>query len=378
MKKDNKFIRLLTTCRVFSLAGIPVIVYFLYHDIAIYGYKELVYPRLFAILIMFIVFIFSFFLNERHYKLLEALYVTELTLIMAMSTFVVVQLVLRYKAPFEHISGAVQALMSTIFVILLFAQSVPDKLFIVYLPVFLVLPFLLAAGVRGTEISLIANPVVLCVVSIILGKIYDRFEKEEAKMKSFLAEQKKKLQDTVIKLEKTVAELNYEIERRKVLERQLKELSVKDPLTGIFNRRAAIELIEEAIERYRDNGEIFSVCFVDLDGLKKTNDKFGHEFGDKLIKTFSDLLVENVRKDDEVFRVGGDEFLLLFRRSQEDEVKDIMERIKIRAKIRSAFLPIPISFSYGIATYQEGQSLDDLISLADRRMYKQKVNKEHR
>ena len=376
MKSNNKFLKLLTTCRVFSLAGIPVIVYFLYHDIAIYGYRELAYPRIFALGVMILTFVITLFIKENHYNILRNLYITELTLIMGMSTFVVVQLIIRYRAPFEHISGAVQALMSAIFIILLFAQTIPDKLFIIYSPVFLMFPFLIAAGVSKTEVSLTANPVVLCIVSIILGRIYYKFEIEEERMKTLLAEQKSKLQKTVSQLKDTVQMLNQEIERRKILEKQLRELSVKDPLTGVYNRRAAIDAIEKAIENFQTNREIFSICFIDLDNLKETNDNYGHEFGDKLIKTFAELLAENVRKNDKVFRVGGDEFIVLFYNASEEEARKIINRIADLARIKSTSLPMPISFSYGIATYRSGYTLDEFISLADTRMYEEKKRKK--
>ncbi|GEM_PF-4861767 len=372
----SKFRKTLISCRVFSIAGIPVILYFLYHDTAIFGYTELAYPRIIALLIMIFSFFITYFIKESDFKKLKILYTTELTLIMAMSTFVIVQLMLRYKAPIEHISGAIQALMSSIFVVLLFAHSIPENLAIIYSPIFITLPLLLASGAPRKELSYIANPLVLCIVSILIGHLYSKLEREEEKMKALLKQQKEILQETVEKLEYTVQKLNEEIIRRKEVEKQLRELSVKDPLTEVYNRRAAMEFIEKSIREYRKSGKTFSIAYIDLDGLKETNDRFGHEYGDKLIKTFAALLEDNIRKNDMVFRVGGDEFIVLFKDTTEQTVYEIIARIHDLAKIKSRFLPIPISFSYGIATYSKGMSLDEIIALADKRMYKQKNSKK--
>lgn len=93
--------------------------------------------------------------------------------------------------------------------------------------------------------------------------------------------------------------------------RELERLSVRDPLTGLFNRRHLDRKLDEEFERFRRYGRPFSIAIVDIDDFKKVNDRFGHDVGDNVLKTIGEALKTKARKSDTPVRYGGEEFILI-------------------------------------------------------------------
>ena len=148
---------------------------------------------------------------------------------------------------------------------------------------------------------------------------------------------------------------NIEEEYKDIIDKQieLEELSYKDNLTDIGNRRA----LDKFMERNRTQ---IGVMYIDLNGLKETNDILGHEFGDHLIQSCSDLLVKHFRKN-ECYRIGGDEFVV----ATENIDENIFMR-KIRLFKEDAFSK-NISISIGVA-WSYCNNIDCLVSAAEKRM----------
>lgn len=150
-----------------------------------------------------------------------------------------------------------------------------------------------------------------------------------------------------------------------------------DKLTGILNRRACFEVLEEKINICKENNTDLTICFADINNLKIINDNFGHEVGDCLIKSISDIFIKNKRALDSVFRLGGDEFLLIFSDTNISQAKNILDNIisQMNAINKSKKNPFIMSFSYGFSTYDEVNCNDvsTLISFADKEMYKHKM-----
>jgi len=125
-----------------------------------------------------------------------------------------------------------------------------------------------------------------------------------------------------------------------------------------------------------------AVVFVDIDGLKKVNDNFGHNEGDVYIKIITEAIKKNIRKTDTLFRFGGDEFVLILPHCDRETAERIIEKILVNLKKLREELnkPYEFSFSYGIAVFypKEDKSIDDLVREADMKMYEMKKikNKE--
>lgn len=149
-----------------------------------------------------------------------------------------------------------------------------------------------------------------------------------------------------------------------------KEASV-DMLTGLYNRQSAEEIIISSIKKDFN----FTICFLDLDGLKKVNDKYGHEEGDRYITTVVEQMKSMCRSNtDKLFRYGGDEFLALFLETPAKVVCERAEMInkKLGSIKKTEMFDYPLSVSYGVAESSEFSDWQKLIETADARMYRQK------
>ncbi|MDC0611143.1 diguanylate cyclase [Vibrio sp.] len=151
----------------------------------------------------------------------------------------------------------------------------------------------------------------------------------------------------------------------------------QDPLTGMQNRHALAQALESKSEQVRALGGRFACFFVDLDGFKEVNDKYGHDAGDCVLKCFASRLKNNLRDNDRVYRFGGDEFIVLVDLSANDIPIEMISQ-KLHAIMQKPINlhnhdPILLSLSAGVAVYPDDTSdTDQLINLADQSMYRAK------
>ena len=145
-------------------------------------------------------------------------------------------------------------------------------------------------------------------------------------------------------------------------------LALTDPLTGLPNRRAFEERLKIAFER----SERFTVFYVDLDGFKLINDRLGHAAGDEGLRAVGTVLSGCVRAGDIAARLGGDEFGLFLAGEDPDATTIVGERV--RARVAEASLPggAKVRASFGVATGREGGTPEQVLVVADGRMYEAK------
>jgi len=177
--------------------------------------------------------------------------------------------------------------------------------------------------------------------------------------------------------EEVLARINVHIRLKEALEK-LVQVSITDEMTGVFNRRFAYEVITKQIETAKRTKENFVICYIDIDNLKKINDSHGHAEGDFLINTVVEALKQITRSSDYIFRMGGDEFLLIFPNIQLQQFNALINRI-IQQLNSKEIHNQPIDFSFGFAEFQHDKqhfSPDELINVADSRMYKSKIKKK--
>jgi len=165
------------------------------------------------------------------------------------------------------------------------------------------------------------------------------------------------------------------------LEREIRDLSLRDELTHLYNRRGFYLMAEQALRLAQRSGAPFSVLFVDLDNLKQINDTHGHEVGSQFLCEVAELLRSFVRRTDVVGRVGGDEFVVAGQ-SSEAAMRNVAVRLEEAAEQRNEQpdRTYPFSFSLGFVTSGEGvrESLEDLLHRADGAMYTTKRLKKAR
>lgn len=154
-------------------------------------------------------------------------------------------------------------------------------------------------------------------------------------------------------------------------EEMIEALIFKDALTGYYNRRYGMELLEKLQQEHK----IFSLGFVDIDFLKYCNDEFGHKQGDSYIRNVADSLM-TIPVEKTVCRVGGDEFMVIMENVERVQAEQYLCMIRnklMQEKIENGKLPR--CFSYGVVDTSDIKKMDmtELLSLADRRMYKFKI-----
>jgi diguanylate cyclase (GGDEF)-like protein/PAS domain S-box-containing protein len=156
-------------------------------------------------------------------------------------------------------------------------------------------------------------------------------------------------------------------------ERRLQHLAHHDPLTGLANRVLLQERLQAAIGQATRNGTQGALAFLDLDNFKYINDTFGHEAGDVVLRAIADRLKDNMREDDTVARVGGDEFVLVIANQPSPRhVADLVERIRrgVSQPVRVGGNEILPGTSIGVSLFpQDGDSVDRVMRAADAAMY---------
>jgi len=145
-----------------------------------------------------------------------------------------------------------------------------------------------------------------------------------------------------------------------------------DHMTGVMNKCEGLRKLREDME----NCSVLTVAFMDIDQLKAVNDRFGHCEGDKLLKEVTSILKKNIRKKDYIFRFGGDEFVIAFLNTTEEEAVEIWARIRkgISHYNANENLMFPMSLSTGFHEYRKEMHLtaETVIEFADKRMYQEK------
>jgi diguanylate cyclase (GGDEF)-like protein len=155
---------------------------------------------------------------------------------------------------------------------------------------------------------------------------------------------------------------------------KVRELTVTDDLTKLYNSRYLHLVLERELARSERYQEQFSLVFIDLDNFKKINDSSGHMAGSLILKEFGDFLVRAIRISDIAIRYGGDEFVLVLPNTSKNEAVQFVTRARETLNqsvfLKSRGLSIKCTASFGISSFPEdGRSVDQLISAADKAMY---------
>lgn len=158
-----------------------------------------------------------------------------------------------------------------------------------------------------------------------------------------------------------------DITEQKKLEQELKEMSVKDSLTGLYNQGYFYDRLQAEIERAKRQKHPLSLLLFDVDNFKSYNDSHGHLEGDRVLKTIARVVRESTRNSvDIAFRYGGDEFTAILPEADEEQAKIIAERIR---KSFEAHRFDNLTLSIGLMSYREGYSLRSFIQFTDAVMY---------
>ncbi len=163
--------------------------------------------------------------------------------------------------------------------------------------------------------------------------------------------------------------------------KRIEELAELDELTGSFNRRCIMRMLDDEIARAHRAKTPFSVALIDLDWFKRINDAYGHPTGDEVLRTFAITVFANIRSIDRFGRYGGEEFLLILPDTPHDVAAHILDRQReIIAELDwSAFSPgMSVTISAGVATLAPNEAPDALLARADSALYAAKARGRNR
>ncbi|MGB5867623.1 MAG: transporter substrate-binding domain-containing protein [Arcobacteraceae bacterium] len=167
------------------------------------------------------------------------------------------------------------------------------------------------------------------------------------------------------------------IEAKKDIEqknKELEKLAITDKLTNIYNRRKLDEMLEHELNRSQRFKHTFAVVILDIDFFKKVNDTFGHQEGDKVLIQIANILKTHIRKTDIVGRFGGEEFVIICPESHQENVYNLIEKIRLYIENYTFENIGNITASFGITMLQENDTEEALLKRADDALYKAKNN----
>ena len=179
-------------------------------------------------------------------------------------------------------------------------------------------------------------------------------------------------------MQKTAESIDLQLEMRRAAKQKKHTDSIVylDPLTGIGNRNRMLEDSKKYIAESIKTVTPITIGLIDIDFFKECNDTYGHIVGDKCLKKVAEIIKEAVGKLGNVYRYGGDEFLLLLPKIEGEPVEEIGKKIKEMMEaeaipnVKSAVSPyVTVSQGYTSACAEEGDNIDTLVNLADRVLY---------
>jgi len=161
------------------------------------------------------------------------------------------------------------------------------------------------------------------------------------------------------------------------LRQTLHTQSIRDPLTGLFNRRYLEDALEQSIHQARRQQQPLGIVMVDIDYFKRFNDTFGHEAGDLVLRALGQFLQTNIRRSDVACRYGGEELLVILPDASLEHSRERAEQLRKGAKCLDVFYedqPLKITISLGVACFpNHGQTREELIRAADSALYRAKA-----
>ncbi|KXI27067.1 hypothetical protein AX660_01365 [Paraglaciecola hydrolytica] len=225
-----------------------------------------------------------------------------------------------------------------------------------------------------------------------LHELSSRFELQLAQQENKVLSQQNALQQLQLSNKKTLnlqlilltvfatvvcGLLGIIVMRNKVHKNRLEKLATRDELTDLYNRRHTLALLEQQMSLAARHDKRLCIAMLDLDWFKQINDSYGHVAGDKVLREFAVLCNKSLRESDVVGRIGGEEFLLILSHTASDDAYKVLDNLRLKMVGLSQLAEIPqaeVTISIGIAEYQQDDSLEDFMLLADTALYRAKNN----
>jgi len=142
-----------------------------------------------------------------------------------------------------------------------------------------------------------------------------------------------------------------------------------DALTGVLNRRRAVEILTNEVRRAHRSNAPLSLIVFDVDHFKLINDTYGHPAGDQVLKQLVASVGQHVRSYDYLARIGGEEFMLIVTETEGNGATEIAERLRLQVETSGFGLDRAVTASFGVSQLRRGESYSDLMYRTDERLY---------
>ena len=199
-----------------------------------------------------------------------------------------------------------------------------------------------------------------------------------------LIEDNRDMRDRLDNVRNQLEESRLQVVRLQTNLEKAEEAGLRDVVTAIGNRRFFDASFIEEVEKARRLGDQVCLALADIDRFKHVNDRFGHLVGDRLLRLFANILVQNVRGQDKVARFGGEEFALIFPGARLGEAVTAVERIRVVLESKQWTIEpsgeriSKVTASFGVAKLRADESANDLLRRTDERLYEAKVQGRNR
>jgi len=208
-------------------------------------------------------------------------------------------------------------------------------------------------------------------------------DKNIQNMLGYILEEMKILKEENLKFRKKIEEENKKVQK---LQEKLEIVETEantDYLTGLYNRRAFMNILNNLFNDFKELNNKFSVILLDIDDFKKINDTYGHDVGDEVIKDIADVLRKYLRPEDIPARIGGEEFAVLITNADRDVAISVAERLRNVMENRHLFIDentiIDYTASFGVASMDKDiDSPSELLKVADNNLYRAKKEGKNR
>lgn len=213
------------------------------------------------------------------------------------------------------------------------------------------------------------------VLTVIIDRAFDEADRTRVEAERLADELHVANADLEQRVRSRTTELADALQREQRLSAQLGELSVRDSLTGLHNRRHMDESIEQMFRYAQRSGNPLSVAMIDLDDFKPINDRFTHMVGDQVLRQAATLLADSIRGSDELIRMGGEEFALLMPGTASAEAVMVCERMRMALEEydwSTINVGIHVTASFGLATTGIARKISVLVRSADEQLLQAK------